>query len=78
MRPLIDFPSFTVAVKALSIESGTPEYDARDRYLKAAEKHAAALEAAKANASALGEAEKTEKNGADVRFIDEADLESGS
>lgn len=41
MLPLIDFPTFTNAVRDLSPELGTREDEARTRYLQAAERYAA-------------------------------------
>lgn len=75
IEPLIDVPAFTDAVKALAPEVGTPEFDARERFLKAAEKHTAALETAKAKPSASGEVEEdwTDEGRAEVTFVDETD-----
>lgn len=57
VAPLIDAPSFTEAVRALSPESGTTEHDARDRYLKAAERHAAIVADAKVKAAESADVE---------------------
>lgn len=75
--PLVDFPSFTELVRALSVQPGSPEHDARDRYLKAAEKHAAALEAAKLNTAIEPDtAEEDEEK--EVTFDDDTLREGGS
>lgn len=54
IEPLVDIAAFTEAVEALSPDTGTPEFDARDRFLKAAAKHAAAAEGAKAKSATPG------------------------
>ncbi|GLR89822.1 NTPase [Bradyrhizobium iriomotense] len=73
IEPLIDVPAFTDAVKALAPDPGSPEFDARDRFLKAAEKHAAAVEAAKAKASDEVEKDGTDEDSAEVRLVDETE-----
>ncbi|MGJ5134349.1 MULTISPECIES: KAP family P-loop NTPase fold protein [unclassified Bradyrhizobium] len=72
IEPLIDLPVFTEAVKKLAPMLGTPEFEAQERFLKAA----AASEAAKAKAGTSSEtdAEDTEGDRTEVKFVDETDL----
>nr|WP_245286497.1 P-loop NTPase fold protein [Bradyrhizobium sp. ARR65] len=71
IEPLIDLPVFTEAVKKFAPMPGTPEFEARERFLKAA----AASEAARAKTAASDEADvqETGEDSTEVRFVDETD-----